>query len=66
MLNKTNLNTNFITNVGTDWAAKIAETIWKVGGNTEANIQSQPAKTAYQNEIVNPVTTNATDNATTF
>ncbi len=66
LLNKTNLNTNFITNVGTDWAAKIAETTWKVGGNTEANIQSQPAKTAYQNEIVNPVTTNATDNATTY
>ena len=66
MLNKTNLNKNFITNIGTDWAAKIAETTWKVGGNTSANIYDQPAKTAYQNEIVSPVTTNTTDNATTY
>ena len=64
ILNKTNLNTNFITNIGADWAAKIAETTWKVGGNTGANIGNQPAKTAYQNEIVSPVTTNSQDNAT--
>ena len=66
LLNKTNLNKNFITNIGADWAAKIAETTWKVGGNTYANIANQPAKTAYQNEIVNPVTTNSTDNATEY
>ena len=65
-LNKTNLNKNFITNIGADWASKIAETTWKVGGNTWANIGTQPAKTAYQNEIVSPVTTNTTDNATTY
>ena len=65
-LNKTNLNKNFITNIGADWAAKIAETTWKVGGNTWANIGTQPAKTAYQNEIVSPVTTNTTDNATDY
>ena len=64
LLNKTNLNKNFITNIGADWAAKIADTTWKVGGNTWANIGTQPAKTAYQNEIVNPVTTNSQDNAT--
>ena len=66
LLNKTNLNKNFITNIGDDWANKIDTTTWKVGGNTWANIGTQPAKTAYQNEIVNPVTTNATDNATTY
>ena len=66
LLNKTNLNKNFITNIGADWAAKIAETTWKVGGNTRENIGTQPAKTAYQNEIVSPVTTNTTDNATTY
>ena len=65
-LNKTNLNTNFITNIGADWAAKIVETTWKVGGNTWANIGTQPAKTAYQNEIVNPVTTNSQDNKTEY
>ena len=66
LLNKTNLNTNFITNIGTDWAAKIAETTWKVGGNTGDNISKQPAKTAYQNEIASPVTTNTTDVATEY
>ena len=66
LLNKTNLNKNFITNIGADWAAKIDTTTWKVGGNTEANIQKQPAKIAYQNEIVSPVTRNTTDNATTY
>ena len=66
LLNKTNLNKNFITNIGADWAAKIDTTTWKVGGNTWANIGTQPAKTAYQNEIVNPVTTNSTDSATEY
>ena len=66
LLNKTNLNKNFITNIGADWAAKIDTTTWKVGGNAWANIGTQPAKTAYQYEIVSPVTTNTTDNATTY
>ena len=63
LLNKTNLNQNFITNIGADWANKIDTTTWKVGGNIYVNIVNQPAKTAYQNEIVNPVTTNSKDNA---
>ena len=62
-LNKMNLNQNFITKIGTEWADKIAMTTWKVGGNTFVNIATQPAKTAYQNEIVNSVTTNSSDNA---
>ena len=66
LLNKTNLNTNFITNIGTEWADKIATTTWKVGGNTYANIYSVVPATAYQNEIVNPVTTNTTDNKTEY
>ena len=66
LLNKTNLNKNFITNIGADWAAKIDMTTWKVGGNTWANIGTKPAKTAYQNEIVNPVTTNSQDNKTEY
>ena len=65
-LNKTNLNKNFITNIGADWAAKIAETTWKVGGNTFANIANTSAKKAYQNEIVNPVTKNSQDNKTEY
>ncbi len=62
-LNKVNLNTNFITNIGADWAAKIAETTWKVGGNTSENITSKTPSVAYQNEIVSPVTT---DGATEY
>ena len=65
-LNKTNLNKNFIANIGADWAAKIADTTWKVGGNTWANIGTQPAKTVYKNEIVSPVTTNSQDNKTEY
>ena len=66
LLNKTNLNTNFINNIGTTWANKIATVTWKVGGNTWANISDVVPATTYQNEIVNPVTTNTTDNATTY
>ena len=66
LLNKTNLNTNFINNIGTTWANKIATVTWKVGGNTFANISDVVPATTYQNEIVNPVTTNTTDNATTY
>ena len=66
LLNKTNLNTNFINNIGTTWANKIATVTWKVGGNTWANICTKTSSVAYTNEITNPVTTNTTDNATTY
>ena len=65
-LNKTNLNTNFINNIGEEWTQKIATTTWKVGGNTYAKIRDVVPATAYQNEIVNPVTTNTTDNKTEY
>ena len=66
LLNKTNLNTNFINNIGEEWANKIATTTWKVGGNTYSNIYSKTPSVVYQNEIVNPVTANTTDNATEY
>ena len=68
-LNKTNLNTNYITylnNINTKWAKMIATTTWKVGGNTYDNIAGAVPKIAYANEITNPVTTNSTDSATTY
>ena len=37
-----------------------------IGGNTLANIGSEMPSTAYQNEVVNPVTTNTTDNKTEY
>lgn len=53
-LNKINLNTNFINNIGMTWANKIVTTTWKVGGNTFDNIGSSVPSIAYQNEIVAP------------
>ena len=53
-LNKINLNTNFINNIGSQWANKIATTTWKVGGNTWNNIANSIPSIAYQNEIVAP------------
>ena len=50
-LNKINLNTNFVNNIGTTWAEKIATTTWKAGGGTSANIQTSIPKTAYQYEV---------------
>ena len=66
LLNKTNLNTNYINYIGSTWASKIATTTWKAGGNTSANINYVVPATAYANEITSPVTTKTTDNATTY
>ena len=48
--------------MGTTWANKIVMTTWKVGG---PKYWGGPA-TIYKNEILNPVTTNTTDNAPTY
>ena len=50
----TYLNNEFINTFDETTKGKIAETTWKVGGNTNDNIAKQPAKTAYQNEVVQP------------
>ena len=50
-LNKTNLNTNFVNNIGSTWSDKIATTTWKVGGGSWANIGTSVPKTAYQYEV---------------
>ena len=51
LLNKTNLNTNFINKIGSTWAGKIATTTWQVGGNTFAKISEVVPATAYKNEV---------------
>ena len=66
LLNKTNLNTNFLNNIGEEWANKIATTTWKVGGNTYDNVVKAIPSVTYQNEIVSPNATNSTDNATEY
>ncbi|MBE6140607.1 MAG: hypothetical protein E7172_03630 [Firmicutes bacterium] len=53
-LNTIALNTNYMTYLGSEWTEMIAETTWKVGGNTYENIVQKSAKTAYRSEIVNP------------
>ena len=60
-LNKVNLNTNFINNMGTTWANKIVTTTWKVGGGTEANIANSVPKTAYQYEVGSSASTTTYD-----
>ena len=66
LFNKTNLNTNFINYLETEWSNKIATTTWKIGGNTWDNITKSIPSVAYQKEIVNPDATNTTDNATSY
>ena len=65
LLNKINLNTNFINYLGHEWSSKIATTTWKVGGinfeKTDGSTESY-----YQNEIINPDSSETSDNATTY
>ena len=60
-LNKINLNTNFVNNIGTIWAKKIATTTWKVGGGSYANIVTSVPKTAYKNEVGSSASTTTYD-----
>ena len=39
-LNTVNLNTNFLNNIGSNWANKIANYTWIVGGDSETNINN--------------------------
>ena len=61
-LNTINLNTNFLSNIGSNWANKIVYHNWIIGGNVESNIIGSPPKNVYKNEIINPVA-NTTYNA---
>ena len=65
-LNKVNLNTNFINNIGEKWASKIAETTWKVGGNKNSKMSLSMPLVVYQNEIVNPVVTGTLDGSSEY
>lgn len=54
LLNKTNLNTNYISNIGSLWANKIAVTTWKIGGNSWDGIVDTFPNVTYQKEISAP------------
>ena len=54
LLNKTNLNTNYISNIGSTWANKIDVTIWKIGGNSWGGLVGTFPNVTYQKEISTP------------
>ena len=54
LLNKTNLNTNYLNNIGTTWANMIENTTWKVSGNTSFDVIPSVMYTA---EITNATKT---------
>ena len=69
-LKETNLNINFINNIGEEWANKIVTASWKTGGNlatpTDIVAGVVPA-TAYRNEVVNPYPrNNSADGGTVY
>ncbi len=54
LLNKTNLNTNYLNNIGTTWSNLIEDATWKVSGHSEDEITSSEMYTA---EITNATKT---------
>ena len=50
-LNKTNLNKNYINDIGEKWSNMIDETTWYVGGLTRDQGTGTNAKTVYNNEL---------------
>ncbi len=54
LLNKTNLNTNFINNIGMTWSDLIEDTTWKVSGHTKTSVTPSVMYTA---EITNATKT---------
>ena len=55
LLNKTNLNTNFINYIGEKWSNKIATTKWQIGGNTWEIMGYGTPYNVYDKEILNPI-----------
>ena len=55
-LNETNLNTNFLNNIGDKWANMIYINNWKIGGNYRSNIYRIPS-VVYESEILSSRTT---------
>ena len=55
LLNKTNLNTNFINYIGKNWSGKIATTKWQIGGNTWETMGHSTPYNVYDKEILNPI-----------
>ena len=54
LLNKTNLNTNYLNNIGTTWSNLIEDATWKVSGNSTSSVTPSEMYTA---EITNATKT---------
>ena len=66
-LKETNLNINFINNIGEEWANKIVTASWKTGGNITDRVYGVVPATAYRNEVVNPYPrNNSADGGTVY
>ena len=61
LFNKTNLNTNFLNNIGTTWSNLIESATWKVSGHTRDTVTPKKMYTA---EITNAATTYGPRNGT--
>ena len=60
-LNKINLNTNYLNNIGTTWSNMIEDTTWKVSGNSKADLTPS---VMYNAEITNATKTYGPNNGT--
>ena len=60
-LNKVNLNTNYLNNIGTTWSNLIEDTTWKVSGHTNERVTPKEMYTA---EITNATKTYGPENGT--
>ena len=61
----TYLNNDFLNTFDVGTKGKIADTTWKVGGNSYTKIRNVVPSVAYQNEIVNPVPGSTSSNGET-
>ncbi len=61
LFNKTNLNTNYLNNIGTTWSNMIENTTWKVSGHTTINVTPS---VMYMAEITNATKTYGPSNGT--
>ena len=61
LLNKINLNTNYLNNIGTTWSNLIEDATWKVSGHTTGNVIPSEMYTA---EITNATKTYGPSNGT--
>ena len=61
LFNKTNLNTNYLNNIGTTWSNMIENTTWKVSGHTTSGVTP---KVMYTAEITNATKTYGPSNGT--